>query len=201
MTDNEPTTFTAEPTRLHERAADNLRYIRETMESIGRFTELSGRGYVLIGASAVLAWLVAERWLPARWLAVWMVEFAVATLVGLWFTARKAARSGTPLWSRTARKLLLAFSPPMAVGGLLTVVLYPQGDAALVQGVWLSLYGASVITGGLFSVGIVPVMGLSFMVAGAVALFRPEFAAWSMVLGFGGLHGLYGVLIWRRYGG
>ncbi|GGX62737.1 hypothetical protein [Saccharospirillum salsuginis] len=201
MTDDEPSTPTAEPTMLHERAADNLRYIRETMESTGRFTELSGLGYVLIGLSAVLAWLAAVRFAQEAWLSVWMFEFAVATAIGLWFTARKAVGAGVTLWDRSARKLLLAFSPPMAAGGLFTVVLYPTGDVALIQGIWLSLYGVSVITGGLFSVGIVPVMGLGFMAAGAVALLWPATTGWMMLLGFGGLHGLFGVLIWRRYGG
>jgi len=201
MTDNEPSALSDEPTMLHERAADNLRYIRETMESTGRFTELSGLGYVLIGASAVVAWLVAGRIASEAWLLVWMVEFALATVIGVWFTARKAVGAGVTLWGRSARKLLLAFSPPMAAGGLLTFVLYPTGDAALIQGIWLSLYGVSVITGGLFSVGIVPVMGLAFMATGAIALLWPATTEWMMLLGFGGLHGLFGVMIWRRYGG
>ena len=201
MTDNEPSALSAEPTMLHERAADNLRYIRETMESSGRFTELSGLGYMLIGVSAVLAWLAAGLFVPEAWLTVWMVEFAVATAIGLWFTARKASGAGATLWSRSARKLLLAFSPPIAAGGLLSFVLYPTGDEPLIQGIWLTLYGVSVITGGLFSVGIVPVMGLAFMAVGAVALLWPATAGWMMLLGFGGLHGLFGLLIWRRYGG
>ncbi len=201
MTNNQPQAFPPEPTQLHEHAADNLRFIRETMENTGRFTELSGLGYVLIGASAALAWLVSHSLAPGFELAVWFVEFAVATVLGLWFTARKAASAGTTLWNRSARKLLLAFSPPMAAGGLLTFVLYPTGNLALIQGIWLSLYGVSVMTGGLFSVSIIPVMGMAFMAAGAIALLWPDTTGWMMLLGFGGLHGLFGLLIWRRYGG
>ncbi|WP_028671981.1 hypothetical protein [Saccharospirillum impatiens] len=192
---------TSEPTSLHVHAADNLRYIRETMESTGRFTELSGLGYMLIGVSATLAWLVSQWLQPEFTLAVWFVEFAVATVIGLWFTLRKAAQAGATLWNQSARKLLLAFSPPMAAGGLLTLVLYPTGNLPLIQGIWLSLYGVSVMTGGLFSVNIIPVMGASFMVSGAIALLWPETASWMMLLGFGGLHGLFGLLIWRRFGG
>jgi hypothetical protein len=64
------------------------------------------------------------------------------------------------------------------------------------------LYGAGVITGGAFSVRIVPVMGICLMACGAVALLAP--AAWGdvfMALGFGGLQIAFGIVIARRYGG
>ena len=67
---------------------------------------------------------------------------------------------------------------------------------------WLILYGVAVITGGAFSVNVVPLMGVSFMVLGAAALFSPQ--EWSnlyMGLGFGGLQIVFGAIIARRYGG
>jgi hypothetical protein len=54
----------------------------------------------------------------------------------------------------------------------------------------------------MFSVPAVPIMGLCFMVFGAVALFAPpEYANLFMAAGFGGLHLLFGLIIARRYGG
>ena len=58
------------------------------------------------------------------------------------------------------------------------------------------LYGTGVISGGAFSVRIVPVMGVCFLAGGALALLSP--AAWSNLwlgLCFGGLHILFGAMI------
>jgi hypothetical protein len=192
-----------EPPALHDRAMDNLRFIREAMERASSFTAVPGWGQVAIGVTALFAALVASQQKTfAEWLVVWLVEAVVSLAVAGWTMYRKAHASDTPLLSQPGRKLIINLSPPMFVGALLTVVFYRAGLTGLLPGLWLLLYGTGVVTGGAFSVRPVPVMGLCFMFVGAGALFCP--AAWNdafMAAGFGLLHIIFGFHIARNYGG
>ena len=192
-----------EPPALHERAMDNLRYIRETMERATAFTAISGWGEVAIGITALVASVVASRQPNVKmWLAVWVVEGAMSLLIAGWSMDRKARAVQMPLVSGPGRKAVFSLSPPIVAGGLLTIVLFRAGLTNAIPGCWLLLYGTGVITGGMFSVPVVPIMGLCFMTLGAAALFAPpELANWFMAAGFGGLHVVFGVIIARKYGG
>jgi hypothetical protein len=115
---------------------------------------------------------------------------------------RKARTSRQPLLSKPGQRFALSFAPPMVVGALLTVALYRVGLPGAIPGMWILLYGTGIVTGGAFSVRIVPVMGLCFMALGAAALFLP--LTWQgglMAVAFGGLHLVFGFIIARRYGG
>lgn len=192
-----------QPPALHDRAMDNLRYIRETMERASAFTAVPGWGQVAIGASALAAAYVAARQPTARaWLGSWLAEAIISLLIAGWLMDRKARGLGVPLLSGPGRKVAFSLSPPMVVGALLTVVMFRSGLNRAIPGMWLLLYGTGVVTGGMFSVSVVPVMGLCFMALGALALFAPaEWGNWLMAAGFGGLHIIFGTIIARKYGG
>ena len=89
-----------EPPALHDRAMDNLRYIRETMERATPFTGISGRGEMAIGATALLA-CVAAAWQSSfnAWLAIWLAEGLISLLIAGWSMDRKARALQMPLVS------------------------------------------------------------------------------------------------------
>jgi hypothetical protein len=192
-----------EPPALHARAMDNLQYIRETMERATAFTGISGWGQVAIGITAlVTSFIAAQQKAFKNWLAIWLAEAVVALLIAGWSIDRKARAVKMPLLSGPGRKVAFSLSPPIFAGGLLTIVLYRAGLTGAIPGLWLLLYGTGVVTGGMFSVSVVPIMGLCFMILGAAAFLAPPgFADWFMAAGFGGLHIGFGVIIARRYGG
>jgi hypothetical protein len=157
----------------------------------------------VIGATAVAAAaLAAVTHSTTRWIFIWLCEAGLSVAISVYTMALKARSAKLPLWSEPSRKILFSFAPPMAAGALLTLVMYEHQLVALLPGVWMLLYGVGVVAAGTFSVRIVPVMGLAFMLVGAIALVGP--ATWGtafMAAGFGGLHLFFGTLIARRHGG
>ena len=198
-----PRSEPADPPALSARAMANLEFIRDTMASASAFTAVPGGGMALTGLTAHAAAALAVAEPTARgWLSVWMVEAAFGLAIGATTMALKARAVAASLLSGSGRKFGLSLLPSLAVGALLTVVLYRAGQAALLPGIWLVLYGSGVVAAGAFSVGVVPEMGAGFLVLGTVALLGP--AAWGdglLAAGFGGLHVVCGIVIARRYGG
>jgi len=191
------------PSALHTRAMDNLRYIRDTMESASAFTAVPGWGGVAIGLTALpAAWLASRTATAEAWLGVWVVEAAAALAIGGTAMVIKARRAGLSMSRGAARRFVLSLSPPLLAAAVLSLTLFRGGAVEWIPGTWLLLYGTGVVTGGAFSVRTVPVMGLCFMTLGVVALLAP--VSWIdplMALGFGGLHLAFGAIIARRYGG
>lgn len=198
------------PQPLRDRALDNLQFIRSTMERAGSFTAVPGWGMVVLGATALAAsWLAGSLPVAAvsgasqnRWLWVWMFEALLGAGIGVAALLYKALRAGDTIVNGPGRRFGLSVLPPFLVGALLTLVLWQTKQLQLLPAVWLLCYGAGVVTGGAFSMRIVPVMGICFMILGTAALFAPVgWAAWLLAGGFGGLHILFGSIIARRYGG
>ncbi|MCU1304792.1 MAG: hypothetical protein JWQ87_5076 [Candidatus Sulfotelmatobacter sp.] len=173
------------------------------MERSASFTAVPGWGQVILGTTALAAaWLAARQANSPAWLNVWLAEGVLAALIAIISIRWKANRSGLPLFTGPGRKVALGLFPPFIAGALLTFLLVRAGLESALAPVWLLLYGAGIITGGAYSVSIVPVMGLCFMATGAIAVVAPAaWANWFLAAGFGGLHIIFGFLIARRYGG
>ncbi len=192
-----------EPIALGDRAMEDLRFIRRTMEGGAAFTAVPGWGGVGMGLTALAAAALASSQPTSdRWLLVWLLEAFLAVAIGAVAIHRKARRAGLPILSGAGRKFVLSYLPPALAGVVLTVAIWEAGADSLLPGVWLLLYGTSVVTAGTFSVKIVPVTGICFMVLGVFALLAmPAGRDLSMATGFGGLHILFGTIIARRHGG
>jgi len=190
------------PIALSDRAIENLTFIRRMMEASGTFTAVSGIGVMAMGVLGLgAALLAAFASSTGVWLGAWGVAAAASVAVGGYAMVRKARhRRESPL-SGPGRKFMLNFMPAIAAGGALTIVLVSMQLFALLPGTWLLLYGTGIVTGGAFSVRVVPAMGLAFMLLGVAALALPQAGDVLMAVGFGGLHLVFGALIAWRYGG
>jgi hypothetical protein len=192
-----------EPINIGDRALDNLAFIRETMERSAAFTAIPGYGGALMGATAIGAAIIAHYQTGIRgWLITWLIEAVLAFCIGMLAMWQKAKNSGDSLISAPARKVAYGFAPPIIAGIVLTSLFYFKGLFAYLPTVWLTLYGTAVVTGGAYSVRIVPIVGWIFVGLGLVSVFvDTSYGNLLMGIGFGVLHIVFGLIIARRYGG
>jgi hypothetical protein len=195
----EPVTVTS----FGEHAEESLLFIRRTMERSSTFTAVPGLGGAGMGAIGVAAAVIAASQSSAeRGLIVWVSAAVVAFGVGVTAMLRKATRLGAPLAGAVGRRFAMSLSAPLIAGAALTWGVWMHDGWALMPAVWLLLYGTGLLTGGLFSVAPVRLLGVAFMALGVAALATP--ATWGNLwlgIGFGGLQLAFGLHIARRHGG
>lgn len=190
-----------QPLALHDRAVEDLRFIRRTMERSGAFTAVSGWAGLGMGMLALAAAWLARGTQPERWVSTWLIAAGLAFVLALTAMVYKARRLEEPILRGPGRKFLLGTLPALLAGGLLTLPLLRAGAVDLLPGTWLLLYGIAVLGGGAFSVRVIPLMGAAFLVLGAVVLVQPAWGGEAMAFGFGGLHIVFGGVIAWRHGG
>ena len=192
-----------QPRSISHQAADNLTFIRSAMERSATFTAIPGVGGVAIGLVAVAAAIVSARQPTAnRWLVTWLAAAAVAVPVELVAMSLKARRAGLTLTGATTRRFALGMAAPLVAGAAITWQLWRVGSFNVIAPAWLLLYGAGVVSGGMFSVPVIRTMGVCFMAAGLASMVTPS--DWGTIwlgIGFGGLHIAFGAYIARNHGG
>ncbi len=192
-----------EPRSVSSQAADNLVFIRSAMERSSTFTAIPGAGGVVMGAIGLAAaGIAAGQPTGDGWLATWLASAVIAAGVGLFAMTRKAHAAGLSLTGVNARRFALGMAAPFVAGAAITYELWAVRNFTVMVPAWLLLYGAGLLTGGMFSVPIVRVIGISFMAAGLGAILTPhEWGNVWLAIGFGGLQVGFGIHIMRNHGG
>ena len=188
---------------MHERAAESIEFIRETMVRSAAFTAVPGQGGVAMGAIGVLtAVMASQATTPERWLITWLAAAVVAAPIGLAATIVKARRNHVALWSASGRRFMQGFLPAIVAGAAMTVALVRADRIELLPPTWLLLYGAGILAGATASISVLTWVGALFMVLGvaAVATVGQLPDVWLGV-GFGGLQIVFGIIITRKHGG
>jgi hypothetical protein len=198
---------------LHERAMDNLSFIRDAMARSAPLTAVSGWGTVVMGCAALVGACVGSlRRTEDWWIGAWLAVAFAGCLSGFAGMVLKSRRQRTPLFSAVGRNFALSLFPPIFAGVVLTEVLYERELDALMPGVWLMMYGVGVVTGGAFSIKVLPLTGFCFIFLGVYAFYPPvpifdpvigtlTCADLILAAGFGLFHIVSGLYIaWRHDG-
>jgi hypothetical protein len=189
---------------IHDHALHSIRTIREAMERSTAFTSIPGWGGCAIGVTAIVTAFFASNVVlqPRLWVMTWLAEGVVAVAIAGVMMYTKARSASVSLTAGPARRFFISYSAPLIAAALITLALVRASIFAPLPAVWLLLYGASFISSGSFSIRVVPVMGIFFMILGLAACFVPlSIGNLLMGAGFGVLHIVFGFIIARSYGG
>ena len=116
-----------------EKAASELKIIRQLMERPIRYSTMSGLSGIwagimaLIGLSVDCSVSLSQTYPPhqAMWinLVIWAGVF-VASVGGVWvLTRRRERRQGMPAWSSVKTRILRAILPPFLAGAGVTLII------------------------------------------------------------------------------
>ncbi len=190
------------PVAMESHALGTLNYIRASIEAAGAFAVPGTAGIAMGVVGLAAAGLASVPTFASHWLVIWLVASVLGAGLGVVLIARHRSGAGLPLYRGPARRFVLCLGPALLSGVVLTAVLYHAGEARLIPGTWLLLYGSAVLSATLLTAPVmmrlIGTMGALFALLGAVAYTLPP--GWhNLVLGsgFGVLHLVFGLLIGR----
>jgi hypothetical protein len=124
---------------------------------------------------------------------------ALSVLFALWFSLKKAKRDGKKFWTPTSRRMLLNLLIPLAAGGVFIIALLLQNHVQMIIPGFLVFYGLALVNAGKFTFGEIYYLGILEIITGLIAAFFPGWGLIFWVIGFGILHIIYGVAMYRKY--
>ena len=200
----------------------DIKAIRKIMEESTRFLSLSGLSGVFAGltaiAGALFAWffildngsihydeyfrnLPEKETISLRWklIADAIAVLLLSVLISLYFSVKKAKRESKNLWTPVSRRLVINFLIPLAAGGIFVIALLVRNQIQFIVPSFLIFYGLALVSAGKFTFGEVFYLGILEIVTGLVAAFVPGWGLSFWIIGFGILHIVYGLAMYRRY--
>jgi len=206
----------------NSKSIEDIRTIRRIMEESSRFLSLSGLSGVFAGAFAIAGALVAyflilksgsihydeyfrslsvKETTTIRWQliadAVIVLSLAIMSAVSL--SLRKAKRAGKNFWTPVSKRLLINLLIPLISGGIFIIILLFQNHIQLIVPGMLIFYGLALVSAGKFTYNEIFYLGIIEIIAGLVSAFFPERGLLFWILGFGILHIIYGLVMYRKY--
>ncbi len=201
---------------------DDILAIRNMMERSSKFLSLSGLSGVFAGCCAIVGAAVAyfgilkagsikyneytrslsevsTREIRLELMGLALVVLALALGGALYFSVRKAQKSKQNFWNKASKQLLIQLFIPLFTGGMFSLLLIWHNNIDLVASTTLIFYGLALVNAGKFTFGEVHYLGLSEIVLGLLAGVFLHFGMVFWILGFGVLHIVYGLVMYRKY--
>jgi hypothetical protein len=204
------------------KSIEDIKAIRKMMEESSRFLSLSGLSGVFAGITAIAGALIAYFFIfrngsikyddylkvlsshestVLRWqlIADASLVLVISVLLALWFSVQKAKKQGKNFLTPASKRLLINFFIPLVTGGVFIIVLLFQNNLQLIVPCFLLFYGLALVNAGKFTFDEIFYLGILEIVTGLVAAFFPGWGLIFWIFGFGILHIIYGLALYRKY--
>lgn len=186
---------------------DDLVTIKKIMDKSTRFVSLSGLSGVFAGITAVAGFGYAITLLPIsgdqeiiKNLTIAAILVLVTAISGaVVLSYRKALKQGQKIWTPVSKRLLVSISIPLLTGGILIMILLSHGLYDLIVPTMLIFYGLALVSAEKFTYSELFYLGILEIICGLVTAVIPGIGLYTWVAGFGLLHIIYGLLMYRKY--
>ena len=193
--------------------------IRSMMERSSKFMSLSGWAGVMAGIYALTGSYIArqvfgfhpdsyfyqplslENGFPNLPEVIFpgMGVLFLSVVTALILSRQKAKKRGFSSWNATSKRLLSSISVPLFSGGILILIVAHIGLVGLMIPLSLIFYGLALFQAGQFTFNDIRYLGLIQIVLGLLSSYFISHSLLLWMIGFGGVHIVYGIVIYLRY--
>lgn len=207
--------------KTSEKHLNDISQIRQIMERSTKFLSLSGWSGIVAGVLAILGTLAAFLYLDVRTLtydesfrmipgdaalsplAFLIIDALLVLLLALtgavFFSYRKAKKTGEKIWSPVTKRLLYHLTIPLVTGGIVSIILIWQNNLNLVAPLTMIFYGLALINAGNFTTREIQWLGIAEIITGIAAAIWQQYGLWFWGAGFGIYHIIYGITLYYKY--
>ncbi len=198
--------------------------IRNMMEHSSRFQSISGLSGIGAGIIALLGVLITYLYLGcspfsasyvsqlndydyANWgirlipffILNALAIFTLSSLVGFFFTYKRAKTAGQNIWGNTSKRVFGNGFLPMFVGAFFSLALMSRHSFDLIIPASLIFYGLSCVNASKYTISEIFYLGIFAIGLGTIGLFTTEYGIEIWAIGFGFLHIGYGIVMYMKY--
>lgn len=203
---------------MNQKHQEDLNHIRSMMERSSRFISLSGLSGVFAGLSALIGGLYVcqlfekngipyfdgkvyefSKDLVFQLIGTGIVIFVFALGFGILFTVRKSKKNNLPIWTSTTKKMLINLAIPLLAGAVFCLALLFHQIYSLVAPATLLFYGLALVNAEKYTLSDIKYLGFCELILGSISLFCIGYGLVFWIIGFGVLHILYGLLMFKKY--
>lgn len=127
------------------------------------------------------------------------IVLVLALIFGVFFTIRKAKKSGQSVWNSTSKRLVISLMIPLVTGGIFCLAMFYRGILWVSFPATLIFYGLALLNASKYTVRDVEYLGICEVILGLISLFMTGYNLLVWALGFGVLHIVYGTYMYFKY--